>query len=268
MSSILDQIQLNYQTLSKTEKKVADYVLTYNEELLNIHIKELAHRIDVSVATITRFCRKIGASSFVEFKILLRDAVKVQGVTEDVINSVHQFYESVINSTNSLSNLSTFQKACQWILKAKRIHAYGLGSSGLSAEELKLRLSRMGLMIDTHKDSHAMIIASSFLTEEDLVIAISSSGQTKEIIDAVELAKRKNAKVISISNYSETPLANLSDLMLYTASIKPYLAQGFLNSQLSILYVLDVLSILLTNHQDTMNTYQHTLHALDEYKKI
>lgn len=238
---------------------------------MNIHIKELAHQIDVSVATITRFCRKIGgASSFVEFKILLRDAVKVQEVTEDVINSVHQFYESVINSTNSLSNLSIFQRACQWILEAKRIHAYGLGgSSGLSAEELKLRLSRMGLTIDTHKDSHAMIIASSFLTEEDLVIAISSSGQTKEIIDASELAKRKNAKVISISNYSETPpLANLSDLMLYTASIKPYLAQGFLNSQLSILYVLDVLSILLTNHQDTMKTYQHTLHALDEYKKI
>ncbi|MGP4106034.1 MurR/RpiR family transcriptional regulator [Virgibacillus sp. L01] len=266
--SILDQIQLKYQALSKTEKKIADYVFKHNEDLLNIHISELANQINVSVAAITRFCKKIGAASFVEFKILLRGAVEQSDDTHDAINGVNQIYESVIKSTNSLTNIDKYEKACEWILNAKKIYIYGIGSSGLSAEELNLRLSRMGFFVDTHTDSHAMIIASSILTPEDIVIAISSSGQTKEIIDGIDVAKRKHAKVISITSYSETPLANNSDLMLYTSSIKPYQVKGFLNSQLSILYSLDVLSMLLLNNKDSRNIHEQTLQALNEYKKI
>lgn len=268
MQSILGQIQLKYQTLSKTEKKVAEFVVEHNTELLNIHIQELADKIDVSVATITRFCKKIGAKSFVEFKILLRDAVEQKDDTHDAINTVNQIYESVIKSTNSLTNIGQYETACDWISKANRIHIFGIGSSGLSAEELKLRLSRMGFSVDTHTDSHAMIITSSILSKEDLLIAISSSGQTKEIIDGIEMAKRKRARVISITSYSETPLAQNSDLMLYTSSIKPHQANGFLNSQLSILYSVDVLSMLLLHNKNLKNTHEQTLSALNEYKKI
>ncbi|UOQ83473.1 MurR/RpiR family transcriptional regulator [Gracilibacillus salinarum] len=268
MHTILNEIQLKHQTLTETEKKIADYVVRHNEHLLNIHIKELAGQIDVSVAAITRFCKKIGVGSFVEFKILLRDAVKEKEEVHDAIHEVHQIYNSVINSTNSLTNIADYQLASEWILEAKRIHVYGLGSSGLSAEELKFRLSRMGLNINTHLDSHSMIIASSILNKDDVVIAISSSGQTKEVVDAMELASRREAKIISITDYSESSLTKSSDLMLYTSSVKSYHAQGFLNSQLSILYTLDILSMLLAEHQHSMETYQKTLQALDEYKKI
>ncbi|SES79307.1 DNA-binding transcriptional regulator, MurR/RpiR family, contains HTH and SIS domains [Salinibacillus kushneri] len=202
MHSILDQIQLKYQTLSKTEKKVADYVIKHNKDLLNIHIQELADKIDVSVAAITRFCKKIDAVSFVDFKILLRDAVEENYEADDAITKVNQIYESVIKSTNSLTNIGSYKKACEWMLQASRIHIFGIGSSGLSGQEFKARLSRMGFAVDTHTDSHAMIIASSILSSNDLVIAISSSGQTKEIIDGIEIAKRRGAKVISITSYS------------------------------------------------------------------
>ncbi|GAA0485707.1 MurR/RpiR family transcriptional regulator [Salinibacillus aidingensis] len=266
--SILDQIQLKYQTLSRTEKKIADYVIEHNKDLLNIHIQELADRIDVSVAAITRFCKKIDATSFVEFKILLRDAVEETHEADDAITAVNQIYESIIKSTNSLTNIDAYKQACEWILQANRIHIFGIGSSGLSAEELKARLSRMGIAVDTHTDSHAMIISSSILDTDDLVIAISSSGQTKEIIDGINVAKRKGAKVISITSYSETPLAEKSDLMLYTSNIMPHLVKGFLNSQLSILYSIDVLSMLLLSNQEKMHIHEKTLHALNEYKKI
>ncbi|SFA99972.1 transcriptional regulator, RpiR family [Lentibacillus halodurans] len=268
MYSILDQIQLKYQTLSKTERKVADYIVKHSKDLLNIHIQELADQIDVSVAAITRFCKKIGAASFVEFKILLRDAVEQNDETHDAINTVNQIYESVIKSTNSLTHIEQYETACYWILNANRVHIFGIGSSGLSAEELKSRLSRMGFPVDTHTDSHAMIIASSILSSEDIVIAISSSGQTKEIIDGIEMAKRKSASIISITSYSETPLAQNSDLMLYTSSIKPHQVKGFLNSQLSILYSVDVLSMLLLHNRNLKNKHAQTLRALNEYKKI
>lgn len=268
MHSILDQIQLKYQTLSKTEKKIADYVIHHNKTLLNIHIQELADKINVSISTITRFCKKIGASSFVEFKILLRDAVKQTDETHDAIDAVDQIYHSVIKSTNSLTNIHDFETACNWIFEAKSIHIYGIGSSGLSAQELKLRLARMGLFVDTHTDSHAMIINASILTSQDVIIAISSSGQTKEIIDGIQIAKQQDAKIIAITNYSETSLAKNSDLILYTSSIQTYRDNGFMNSQLSILYSLDILSMMLLLNQDALNKSNKTLKAINEYKKI
>ncbi|GGB60761.1 SIS domain-containing protein [Virgibacillus dakarensis] len=268
MSSILDQIQLKYQTLSKTEKKIADYVIHHNKTLLNIHIQELADQINVSIATITRFCKKIGATSFVEFKILLRDAVEQTFETHNAIEKVEQIYHSVIKSTNSLTSVHNYEIACKWISESEGIHIYGLGSSGLSAEELKVRLSRMGFSVDTHTDSHAMIINSSILSSNDVVIAISSSGQTKEVIDGVKLAKRNQAKIISITNFSETSLANSSDLILYTASLKSYQESGFMNSQLSIVISLDVLSMMLLFDKETRKKHDQTLDALNEYKKI
>ena len=266
MHSILDQIRLKYKTLSKTEKKIAEYVIDHKSTLLNIHIQELANEIDVSIATITRFCKSIGATGFVEFKILLRDAIEQPDEIDDAIHTVDQIYHSVIKATNPLTNMHDYEIACEWIFAAKSIHIYGLGSSGLSAHELKTRLARMGLSVDTYTDSHAMIINSSILTPEDIVIVISSSGQTKEIIDGIQTAKRKQAKVISITNYSETPLANNSDLMLYTASLQSFLSKGFMNSQLSILYALDILSMMLLLNPEALEMYNQTLIILDEYK--
>lgn len=268
MYSVLNQIQLKYQSLSKLEKKVADYVIHHSNDLLNIHIKEMAAQIDVSVATITRFCHKIGAKSFVEFKILLRDAVRNEQVSDHALESVNQMYRAVVESTEALTDLTVYQRACQWIKAAKRVHIFGLGSSGLSAEELKLRISRMGLKVDTHLDSHSIIIGSSLVSAEDVVIAISSSGETKEVVDGVGLAKRNQAKIIAITNYTDTSLATNSDLLLYTYSMHPFRLRGLLNSQLSIHYVLDILTMLLIQEEDLLQSYRETLKALDEYKKI
>ena len=82
-----------------------------------------------------------------EFKILLRAAVKQTDTTGHAIHHVSQMYKSIISSTNALTEMKAYQTACQWILGADKIYVYGLRSSGLSAEELKYRLSRMGLRI-------------------------------------------------------------------------------------------------------------------------
>lgn len=268
MGSILDHILLKYQTLSKTEKKVADYVINNSQNLLNIHIQELADKIDVSIATITRFCKKIGTKNFVEFKILLRDAVEQTFELGETIETVAQFYHAVIKSTHSVAEIKDYELAANWIRSARQIHVYGLGSSGLSAQELKIRLSRMGFSVDTHIDSHGMIINASILSSTDIVIAISSSGQTREVIDSIKVAKSNGAKIISITNFSETALANQSDLILYTSSLHLYHLKGFMNSQLSILICLDILSMILLSAEEAIRSYRQTLKKLEEYKKI
>ncbi|SDB81969.1 transcriptional regulator, RpiR family [Pelagirhabdus alkalitolerans] len=266
MSSILNQIQLYYQTLSKLEKKVADYVLKNHTKIANMHIKDLAYESGVSVATITRFSRKIGADSFVEFKISLRDAIDIETESNDVIQTVNNMYKSVVEATSSLSTLDIYFEAIQHLKAAKRIHIFGLGSSGLSGEELKLRLQRMGYMVNTYHDSHSMILSSSIMDHDDCILAISSSGETKEIIDSLKLAKSNNASILIMTNYVHTQMTKYADTTLFTYSMQNYKTKNLLNSQLSILYVIDVLTMLLMQDGDNRKNYDKTLNALKSYK--
>lgn len=266
MTSVLNQIQLHYQSLSKLEKKVADYVLAYYPKIANMHIKDLADSAGVSVATITRFSHKVGAKNFVELKISLRDAIEEEVDSDDVMGLVNQMYRSVVESSETLSTLDTYIKAVEIIKQAKRIHIFGLGSSGLSGEEFKLRLQRMGYKVDTYHDSHSMILASSIMTEEDCVLAISSSGETSEIIDSFELAKKNHANILVMTNYVDTKLTAFSDVTLFTYSMRGFKTKGLLNSQLSILYVIDILTLLLMQDETSQHNYDQTLQALKAYK--
>ncbi|WP_096185659.1 MurR/RpiR family transcriptional regulator [Evansella halocellulosilytica] len=266
--SILERIQIKYHSFSPGETKVADFVLNNKEGILNIHIKDLASATGVSVATITRFCKRIDCKSFVDFKILLRDAVELLGEAENLIEEVDTIYHSIIRSSHKLLEQEKLEVASNWIQEAKSIQVYGLGSSGLSATELKYRLMRMGYTVDAHTDSHLMLMNAALISEGDLVIAISNSGKTREMIEAVELAKRDNAKVLTITNFEKTPLSNLSDLILFSSNLKQYEQRDFINSQLSILYILDLISMVLLQEDRAMENRKQTLHALNEFNKI
>ncbi|WP_062320488.1 MurR/RpiR family transcriptional regulator [Halolactibacillus sp. JCM 19043] len=110
MTSVLNQIQLHYQSLSKLEKKVADYVLAHYPKIANMHIKDLAESAGVSVATITRFSHKVGAKNFVELKISLRDAIEEEVESDDAMALVNHMYQSVVESSESLSTIETILK--------------------------------------------------------------------------------------------------------------------------------------------------------------
>lgn len=266
MTSVLNQIQLHYQSLSRLEKKVADYVLTNYPKIANMHIKDLASASGVSVATITRFSHKVGATNFVELKISLRDAIEEEVAKDDVMATVNHMYRSVVEASETLSTLETYKEAVHLLKKAKRIHIFGLGSSGLSGEEFKLRLQRMGYKVDTYHDSHSMILSAAIMTEDDCVLAISSSGETSEIIDSFELAKQNNASILVMTNYVDTKLTSFSDVTLFTYSMRAFKTKGLLNSQLSILYVIDLLTLLLMQDEDNQHNYDKTLTALKAYK--
>ncbi|WP_158737935.1 MurR/RpiR family transcriptional regulator [Alteribacillus sp. YIM 98480] len=268
MGSIIGHIQVNYPKLSKMEKRIADYIMEHKEDLLNIHIGELAENIGVSEATITRFSRKVGCKNFVELKILLRDVVERHSETTGIIGSVDDIYDTVLQSTRQVLDEKALQIAVSWLEKANSIHIYGIESSGLSAEEMKKRMLRMGYKVDAHTDSHVMLINSSILGSEDVILAISNSGETREVIDACQLGKKQGAKVISITNHDQTPLSKTSDILLFTSNLKIHEAKGLINSQLSMIYVLDILSMMLVQNEQAAKHYKKTVNALNHYKKI
>ncbi|OCA87813.1 hypothetical protein A8F94_08190 [Bacillus sp. FJAT-27225] len=151
-------------------------------------------------------------------------------------------YADVLRHMQGLNSFGSIVKALKLLTDARRIYIFGLGSSGLAAQELNYRLSRMGFVCEAVTDPHLMIIRSTLLVKGDLLVAFSRSGQTRDLITSVKKAKGNGAKLVSLTAYGNTYLTKLSDEVLWT--IHPlrnaYLSTGL---DLSALYLIDLISM-------------------------
>ena len=261
---ILCEIQKKYNNLSDKEKLIADYIMKYGENFKNIGITELAKEIGTSGSTITRFAKKIGCDSFVEMKIMLNSNKSEDIVQEEseIFDYTYKYYSEVIKRSKSLINKELILKVVDEIKKANNIHIYGVGSSGLTGKEMMQRLLRMGFNVHCISDSHMMIINSSIVKKDDLVIGISISGKTHEVIQSLRKAKENGAKIISITSFEESEMATYSDMILTVYNPKFIDKNKFVNSQFSTMYLLDLISMVLLKDQELNEKMNITIEAI------
>ncbi len=261
---ILDIIQEKYSSFSDSEKKIAMYILQKNNEIKNINISRLAELTATSSATITRFCRKIGCESFVDMKIRIsssqQDVITIE--EEGIFNEVFSFYNRVIERTKKNLVKEDIDTFIAEIEKASRIFVYGVGSSGLTAMEFNQRLVRMGLNCSANTDSHLMVINSTIVKKDDLVIGISSSGSTREVLDSLHIAKENGARIVAITSFQASDLTRLSDLSLTVYSSSFVDNNLFVNSQFALMYLIDVVSMMLLEQEDHSYTMSQTIDAI------
>ncbi len=261
-SSVIDILQLEYQRFSTKEKEIADYVMRNKSSINNINIRDLAANTNASMSTITRFCRKVGCDTFVDFKIRLNREVQQPRNDTNIFMKTQNLYNNVVNATAEMLDTSRIEQVVQFIKEARRIYVYGLGSSGLSGLEFKYRLTRMDIIIDAVTDSHMMMMSATLLGQDDLVIGLSNSGRTTEVSNALIAAKNRGAKIVGITNFDHTPLSEISDVCIFTPEIGRSGDVNFINSQLAIIYILDVISLLLLEDSHLLKARQQTLQAL------
>lgn len=263
---ILREIQKIYGTFSLKEKDIADYIMNKSEEIKNINIVDFANEVNVSSSTITRFSKKIGCESFVDMKMKLnsvKHAEKVSNEEEDGIFSyVYNYYNEVIERTKCLIDKESIFKIVNDIKKAKKIYIYGVGSSGFTANEMMQRLLRMGFNVQGITDSHMMIINSSIVSEDDLVIGISIAGETMEVVKALSICNKNSAKIYSITSIENSSITDYSDtnLLVYNSS---FVDKGsFINSQFSVMYLVDLISMVLLKDTELSSKMQITINAI------
>lgn len=261
---ILCEIQRKYRDFSDKEKAIADYILQYGEQINNITITDLAKETGTSGSTITRFAKKIHCDSFVDMKIKLgSNKYDTHIAKEDGIFSyVYQYYNEVIERTKALIDKESIFKIVNEIKKARNIYIYGVGSSGLTGEEMMKRLMRMGFSVHCISDSHMMIINSSIVSEKDLVIGISMSGETEEINNSLKISRKNGAKTVSITSFEGNSINNYSDIMLIVYNPKFVDRNRFVNSQFSTMYIIDLISLVLLEDDDLSTKMKITINAI------
>lgn len=245
--SILQEIQDRFLEFSEKEKQIATYLLQNSNSIKNINISKLAELTESSPATITRFAKKINSDSFVDLKIRLNAAGKQESAHSQLekADQIYEFYTKVIENTRKTAKKEKIEEVVSLIEASSRILIFGVGSSGLTASELTNRLVRMGLNATAITDPHLMLISSSIATQADLVIGISTSGETLEVANSLKLAKKTGAKIISLTSFATSQIALISDVSLISYSSSFVDNQRFINSQFATMYMIDIISTLL-----------------------
>ena len=267
--TIIEEIQNQYSAFSGNEKKIADYILQNKASIKNMNIKDLAAKVDTSTSSITRFCKRINIDGFVDMKIALRSLASGHPSKEmpTVYDDIYGYYTQVIDETNQMIEDQAIETVVDWIKNANKTVIYGIGSSGFTAAELAQRLIRMGLNATGVTDSHLMIINSSIIREDELVIAISNSGETPELIASLEIAKKKKAKIIALTSFKNSSLTKLADVTCFGYHSRFVNNTVFVNTQFGMMYLIDVISTFLVQDENFKYNMDLTRKNVQGYSK-
>lgn len=262
--SIQKEIQNKYTELSKQEKAVANYILTNSESIQNMNIVTLSQLTYTSTATITRFVKKIGCDNFMDMKVKLVSHVPLDEMKnrENDKTDLLDYYIHVIRRTEEITEKESLEKIVQMIMDADRIVVYGVGSSGLTAQEFAQRLIRMGLTASATTDSHMMLINSTVIKKGVLVLGISASGETKEVVASARVAIENGATSAAITSFPHSTLGQMVDVQLNAYSSMFIDDKRFINSQFSIMYQIDTISTMLLEREHFDEKMSKTIKAI------
>ena len=262
----VSMIESCYPSLSKSERKVAEYILLEKGSIIYETLQEISKKIKVGEATILRCVRKIGFNGFQDLKLQIAKEDKPSDETshENYIDSIAANMTKTILNTKNVLDINQLNLAIDYINNSNKLLFYGVGASGLAANEAQSRFIRMGKAGIAITDGHFQLVYSSACDENDVIVALSLSGHTKDIIESLKVAKKQNVKIISITNFALSPVAQMADCVLITAGKENLLDGGSLTSKISQLYIIDLLSTgyALLNEDKVLNLKEKTAELL------
>ena len=225
MGKLLINIRSSYTKMSKTEKKIADYLLQ-NSHHAPLTITELSEKTGSSEATIVRFAKRIGCDGYQELKILLAQednhvvnrSIEDGDQPQEIYRKLSDDVYSTLLRARKNNDDSVFDEACTLILKTKYLLIFGIGNSYAVAFDMNHKLLRLGLKSSAVGDSHLMLIDATASDKSTLVVGISHSGCTRDVVDACAIAKKNGSKVIALTSDAKSPLAKVADLILLSES--------------------------------------------------
>lgn len=255
-------------------RRVADAILEDPGAAARMTIVDLAERSGTSTATITRFCRALGFGGYAELRVAVAtETGRVNQQTwqtdigreilpgdslDKVLGVVSGNDIRLIQETGDQLDLAVVEKVAQAIARAGRVLLFGVSSSAAVAHEMEYRLQRIRVPTWSRSDAHSALTDAALLGHGDVAIGISHSGRTREAIEVLEEAGSHGAITVAVTSNPRSPLAEVAELVLTTASRETtFRSDGFaaIHSQL---LVLDVVYVAVAQR-----TYERTKQAFD-----
>ncbi len=273
MDKISVKIQILYNEMGKAEKRIADWIQQNPGKIIALSIVELAEQCGCSEATIVRFSKRLGLNGYQDLKISLAAEGGTSFINNNILknDSAYNMYEKVCNDiycslemTKKSLKSESLASAAEKLCNAEKIAIFGLGNSASVAMDASHKFLRAGLNAVAYSDNHMQVIAASHLSQNDIAIAISHSGSSKDIVEALKIAKEHGAFTITLTNKGKSPIDKYSDIILSTSSKETQYNILALNSRIAQLAIIDSLYfyIVFNNGDRALASIQETERSL------
>jgi RpiR family carbohydrate utilization transcriptional regulator len=253
---MLDRIKASLPSLAPAEQRVGRLVLADPRSFAKLPVNELADRAHVSKPTVVRFCRSVGYDGLSDFKLKLAGSVS-EGVpfihrSVDADDKTNDIMVKVIDNTvaaflkyrNDASS-AAIERAVNALVAAyrdgKRIEFFGVGNSGVVAQDAQHKFFRLGVHTIAYSDGHMQVMSASVLGPGDCVVVISNSGRTRDLMDACDIARKNGATTIVITA-SGSPLASAGHIHLAADHPEGFDRYSPMVSRLLHLMIIDILA--------------------------
>ena len=258
---MLDRIKASIPALPPAEQRVAKLLLTDPRAFATLPVVELAERSHVSKPTVVRFCRSVGYDGLADFKRKLAGSVNEgvpfvhRSVDEDdktadiVVKVIDNAVSALLKYRNDAAS-HAFERAIAALTETgksgKRIEFYGVGNSGIVAQDAQHKFFRLGVNAAAVSDSHVQVMSATMLAPGDCAVIISNSGRSRDLVDVAEIARRKGATLIVVTA-SGSPLAQMAQgganqILLAVDHPEDYDRYSPMVSRLLHLMVIDILT--------------------------
>lgn len=248
--AFLARLRAHGTQLTRSEQKIARFLLELTDEMIRLSITEFADRVGVGEATVTRFCQRLGLRGFQDLKLIV-----AQETVPGTLNSVELPDEAQVSAlardvtrrsmllladTARLLSTEVLEHGTLLLARAARIDCYGTGLSGLTALEAQLGFMRVGKTCNAYADADAQMMSASLLTPDDVAIAFSHSGNARDVAHALQRVRERGARTVAVTSQPDSPVGHNVDLILPVAPGETPHASS-INSKLAHLFVLDLL---------------------------
>lgn len=210
---------------------MAEFVLENPAEVTEMRLSDIAGKTKVSEPSVMRFCATIGCSGYQDMKIALarslafvrsasHSAISKEDEVPDVIAKIFDYNLSGLNWARSQLDQAQIIHAVTALSEARQIQFFGFGASGMAALDAQQKFPLFGKPCGAQIDGHQMMITAAMLQKGDAVVAISNTGTTREILQAVQVARDRGAVVVGIAGGLDTPLSRRSDIFIAVETLE------------------------------------------------
>lgn len=260
--------------LPPSEKKIAEFILDQPHEAIHCTATQLGELSSTSSAAVIRLCKSLGLKGLQELKLRIsgdlqkkpearyRD-IQPGEPSDSIVEKITSNSLQAIRETTEMVDYRTLSEAVKLLNEAGSIHFFGVGASGIIAQDAQQKFLRMNKPTSAFTDMHNAAMNIANVTENDVVFGISFSGETHETAKIMEIAKKKGARTISLTRYGQSPVTEHADVSLYISASREIPApfrSGATSSRLAQLHMIDILFVnVVTEQWDKASEYFHEI---------
>lgn len=258
MSSVLDNITVLYDQLFDAEKKIAKYILNNPKEVVDMTVSELAETSDVSIASVSRFCRKVGLKGFAHLKVSLAqelvdthkggeisNEISLENIPQSLQNILANKITELKQTVNSI-NTDEFKVILEGIRDASRVQVVAVGNTIPVAIDAAFKFNELGIPTNAGTIWETQLSYSFTLGKGDVLIAISNSGESDKVLEAVKIANKNGAMTLGITNSAHSAIGEEVQYLITTATREKLFLDEFCFSRVSAMTVIEIIFLFLT----------------------